>query len=52
MTPIISLIFNVTYSIGNCNILVMFQATLNLYAYFVKHYLAALCKFLGDFWAF
>ena len=29
---------------------VTFQATLNLSAYFIKHCLAVLCKFLGDFW--
>ena len=34
------------------NISVTFQATLNLYAYNHNHCLAALCKFLGDFWAF
>ena len=34
------------------NISVTFQATLNLYDYNHNHWLAALCKFLGDFWAF
>ena len=34
------------------NISVTFQATLNLYDYNHNHCLAALCKFLGDFWAF
>ena len=29
-----------------------FQATLNPSAYLINHYLAVLCKFLGDFWAF
>ena len=29
-----------------------FQATLNLYAYFINHYMAVLCKFLGDLWEF
>ena len=32
------------------NISVTFQATLNLSAYFINHYVAVLCKFLGDFW--
>ena len=36
----------------SANILVTFQATLNLPAYFINHCLAVLCKFLGDFWAF
>ena len=31
---------------------VTFQGTLNLSAYLINHCLAALCKFLGDFWAF
>ena len=34
------------------NISVTFQAKLNLYAHFINHCLAVLCKFLGDFWAF
>ena len=34
------------------HILVTFQATLNLSAYFINHCLAVLCKFLGEFWAF
>ena len=34
------------------NILVTFQATLNLSAYFINHCLAVLCTFLDDFWAF
>ena len=34
------------------NISVTFQATLNLHAYFINHYMAVLCKFLGDFWEF
>ena len=25
---------------------------INVYAYYLKHSLAVLCKFLGDFWAF
>ena len=32
------------------NISVMFQATLHLYAYFINHSLAVLCKFLSAFW--
>ena len=36
----------------SANISVKFQATLNLYAYFINHCLAVFCKFLGDFWAF
>ena len=31
------------------NISVTFQATPNPYAYYIVHYLAVLCKFLGDF---
>ena len=36
----------------SANISITFQATLNLYAYFINHCLAVFCKFLGDFWAF
>ena len=36
----------------SANILVKFQATLNLSAYFINHCLVVLCKFLGDFGAF
>ena len=36
----------------SANISVTCQATLNLYAHFIDHCLAVLCKFLGDFWAF
>ena len=34
------------------NILAMFQATLNLFAFSINHCLAVLCKFSGGFWKF
>ena len=38
---------------GLCaNISVTFQAMLKLYAHYINHCWAVLCKFLGDFWAF